>query len=85
MVFTFFFQFRCVPLLIPPDDLMFMRTVHEIYIQHNRLPEALALAIRLGDPALIREDFNAPVNPYVYPPLLTALCPTAQPSQSPVS
>ncbi|KAK7015982.1 hypothetical protein R3P38DRAFT_3569554 [Favolaschia claudopus] len=49
--------------LAPPDDISFLRTAHKIYVQHRKFPEALALAIRLGDPALIREDFNAPGNP----------------------
>lgn len=54
---------RCVNLLPPPDDISFLRTAHTIYVQHHKFPEALALAIRLGDPDLIREDFNAPGNP----------------------
>jgi 26S proteasome regulatory subunit N1 len=32
-------------------------------VQHSKFPEALGLSIRLGDPDLIREDFNAPGNP----------------------
>lgn len=54
---------RCVNLLPPPDDISFLRTAHNIYVQHHKFPEALALAIRLGDPNLVREDFNAPGNP----------------------
>lgn len=42
---------------------MFLQTVHTIYVQHHKFPEALAIAIRLGDPDLVREDFNAPGNP----------------------
>ncbi|KAK7019046.1 26S proteasome regulatory subunit RPN1 [Favolaschia claudopus] len=57
------YMIRCVNLLPPPDDISFLRTAHKIYVQHRKFPEALALAIRLGDPALIREDFNAPGNP----------------------
>ncbi|KAJ7498354.1 hypothetical protein B0H11DRAFT_2381626 [Mycena galericulata] len=37
-------------------------TLHMCATLRN-LSEALALAIRLGDPALIREDFNGPGNP----------------------
>lgn len=55
---------RCVTLLPPPDDIAFLRTAHTIYVQHHKFPEALALAIRLSDSDLIREDFNAPGNPY---------------------
>jgi 26S proteasome regulatory subunit N1 len=49
---------------LPQDDIAFLRTAHQIYIQYDRLPEALGLAIRLGDRDLIREDFKAPANPY---------------------
>ncbi|KAF8206006.1 hypothetical protein K438DRAFT_1817694 [Mycena galopus ATCC 62051] len=57
------YMIRCVNLLPPPDDISFLRTAHKIYVQHCKFPEALTLAIRLGDPELIREDFNAPGNP----------------------
>ncbi|KZT28119.1 26S proteasome regulatory complex non-ATPase subcomplex Rpn1 subunit [Neolentinus lepideus HHB14362 ss-1] len=54
---------RCVNFLPPPDDVTFLRTIHKIYLKHQRFPDALSLAIRLGDPELVREDFNAPGNP----------------------
>ncbi|KAG6873884.1 hypothetical protein C0995_009663 [Termitomyces sp. Mi166 len=54
---------QMVNLLPPPDDVSFLQTAHTIYVQHQKFPEALALAIRLGNPDLIREDFNAPGNP----------------------
>jgi 26S proteasome regulatory subunit N1 len=57
------YMIRCINLLPPPDDLVFLRTAHAIYVQHKKFPEALSLAIRLGDPDLIREDFHAPANP----------------------
>ncbi len=57
------YMVRCVNLLPPPDDIAFLQTAHTIYVQQSKFPEALALAIRLGDPALVREDFNAPGNP----------------------
>ncbi|KAJ7145355.1 armadillo-type protein [Mycena crocata] len=57
------YMIRCVNLLPPPDDIAFLRTAHKIYVKHSKFPEALALAIRLGDPELIRNDFNAPGNP----------------------
>jgi 26S proteasome regulatory subunit N1 len=34
-------------------------------VEHSKFPEALGLSIRLGDPDLIRQDFNAPGNPCV--------------------
>ncbi len=57
------YMIRCVNLLPPPDDLVFLRTAHTIYVQHKKFPESLALAIRLGDADLIRDDFHAPGNP----------------------
>ena len=52
-----------VNLLAPPDDVHFLKTAHDIYVQHQKFPEALSLSLRLSDPDLIREDFNAPANP----------------------
>ncbi|RDB30373.1 26S proteasome regulatory subunit rpn-1 [Hypsizygus marmoreus] len=57
------YMIRCVNLLPPPDDVSFLRTAHTIYVQHHKFPEALALAIRLNNADLVREDFNAPGNP----------------------
>jgi len=57
------YMIRCVNLLPPPDDVSFLRTAHAIYVKHHKFPEALSLAIRLGDSDLIRDDFNAPANP----------------------
>ncbi|KAG1859556.1 26S proteasome regulatory complex non-ATPase subcomplex Rpn1 subunit [Suillus subalutaceus] len=54
---------RCVTLLPPPDDVTFLRTIHKIYLQFSKFPEALGVAIRLNDAALIRQDFNASGNP----------------------
>ena len=54
---------RCVNLLPPPDDVLFLRTAHAIYVKYHKFTEAISLAIRLGDPELIREDFKAPANP----------------------
>ncbi|OBZ67899.1 26S proteasome regulatory subunit RPN1 [Grifola frondosa] len=56
------YMLRCVNLLPPPDDLAFLRTVHVIYAHHHKFPQALSLSIRLGGPALIRQDFNAPAS-----------------------
>ncbi|KAI5888837.1 26S proteasome regulatory complex, non-ATPase subcomplex, Rpn1 subunit [Schizophyllum commune H4-8] len=57
------YMIRCVNLLPPPDDVAFLRTTHSIYSRHSKFPDALSIAIRLGDRELIREDFNAPANP----------------------
>ncbi|KAG2003380.1 26S proteasome subunit RPN2a [Coprinopsis cinerea AmutBmut pab1-1] len=57
------YMIRMVHFLVPPDDKLFLRVAHDIYVQHHKFPEALALSLRLNDPELIREDFNAPGNP----------------------
>ncbi|KAI0037143.1 26S proteasome regulatory complex non-ATPase subcomplex Rpn1 subunit [Vararia minispora EC-137] len=54
------YMLACVSLLPPQDDIAFLQTVHAIYEKHQKFPEALAVAIRLNDPQLIRKDFSAP-------------------------
>ena len=46
-----------VPLLTYPDNDRFVRTAHDIYLQHKQLTQAMSLAIRLNDIALIKSDF----------------------------
>jgi hypothetical protein len=53
----------CVPLLTPPDDNMFLQTAAHIYGQHDRYPEALALAVRLNSETLVRKYYSTPTNP----------------------
>lgn len=48
-----------VPLLALPEDVAFLRTVHAIYRQRNKLTQAMTIAIRLHDLNLIEEDFKA--------------------------
>ncbi|KAI5197748.1 26S proteasome regulatory complex, non-ATPase subcomplex, Rpn1 subunit [Aureobasidium subglaciale] len=48
-----------VPLLTYPDNDRFLHTAHDIYRKHNKLPQALTLAIRLNDFDLIKADFNS--------------------------
>lgn len=48
-----------VPLLTYPDNDRFLRTAHDIYLKYKQLAQAMALAIRLNDMALIRSDFSA--------------------------
>lgn len=57
------YMVSCVNFLAPPDDQTFLETAHALYVKFNKFPEALALAIRLYDPKLIRADFAAPANP----------------------
>lgn len=53
------YMVACVPLLAPPDDLAFLNTAFTIYLENNRLTEALTLAIRLGDESLIKSVFDS--------------------------
>ena len=48
-----------VPLLTYPDNDRFLRTAHDIYVQHKQLAQAISLAIRLNDIDLIKADFAA--------------------------
>lgn len=57
------YMLRCVSYLVPPDDVVFLETIHTIYVRRSKFPEALAVAIRLGDKELIKSDFEAPANP----------------------
>ncbi|GMM28369.1 proteasome regulatory particle base subunit [Martiniozyma asiatica (nom. inval.)] len=53
------YMVACVPLLAPPDDLKFLNTAYTIYLQNNKLPEALSLAIRIDDESYIKSVFDA--------------------------
>lgn len=59
------FDSSCVHFLVPPDDAAFLRVAHDLYMLHGKFPEAISLAIRLGDPKMIRKDFDASGNPFV--------------------
>ena len=48
-----------VNLLTYPEDQQFLRTAHDIYKHYNKLTQAIVLAIRLNDVALIRADFES--------------------------
>ena len=48
-----------VPLLAYPEDESTLRTAHEIYRKYDKLAQAMTLAIRLNDVALINENFEA--------------------------
>ena len=52
-----------VNLLTYPEDLDFLRTAHDIYKQYDQLPQAITLAIRLGDLDLINADFDSTQDP----------------------
>ncbi|KAI5449751.1 proteasome regulatory particle base subunit [Naganishia albida] len=57
------YMISCVPLLVAPDDKEFLRAAAAIYALHGKFPEALALAVRLRDRALVRKYFEGPKNP----------------------
>ena len=52
-----------VNLLTYPDNETFLRTAHEIYIQHKQYTNAMVLAIRLHDEELIEADYKATDDP----------------------
>jgi 26S proteasome regulatory subunit N1 len=60
--FTYEF-FSCVNFLPPPEDIAFLKTAHTIYRQHDQLPEALKMSIRLNDMEMIKDDWNACQDP----------------------
>ncbi|KAI9728583.1 MAG: proteasome regulatory particle base subunit [Cirrosporium novae-zelandiae] len=48
-----------VNLLTYPEDQQFLQTAHKIYRQYNELAQAMVIAIRLNDMALIKEDITS--------------------------
>ena len=46
-----------VNLLTYPEDIEFLTTAHDIYVQYKQLARAVVIAIRLHDIELIRKDF----------------------------
>lgn len=52
------YMVSCVPLLAPPDDTAFLHTAFSIYLAHGQLTQALTLAIKLDNEALISQVFG---------------------------
>ncbi len=52
-----------VNLLMYPDNEQFLRTAHDIYKTYKEYTQAMVIAIRLNDFALIREDFEGTTDP----------------------
>ncbi|RPA75452.1 putative 26S proteasome regulatory subunit mts4 [Ascobolus immersus RN42] len=44
--------------LSPPEDYIFLKTIHEIYIKFNKLQQAMQVAVRLNDVKLVQEDLD---------------------------
>lgn len=57
------YMISCVAYLAPPDDQAFLRVVHELYIKHDKFPEALSISLRLADRDLILKDYQNAGNP----------------------
>lgn len=56
----------CVSYLDSPDDMICLRTAHDIYLKHDKYAEALLIAIRMSDKALIQSLFDGCSDPYVH-------------------
>ncbi|KAF4513317.1 hypothetical protein G6O67_000605 [Ophiocordyceps sinensis] len=50
-------------LLTYPDNEIFLRTAHEIYVEYEQFTQAMVLAIRLHDLNMIRADFGKAKDP----------------------
>lgn len=57
------YMLSCVSYLPPPDDKQYLQTVHKIYRDQNKFTEAIQVAIKIGEPDLIKEDFSACTDP----------------------
>ncbi|GJJ69799.1 26S proteasome regulatory subunit N1 [Entomortierella parvispora] len=53
----------CVNYLESPDDAICLRTAHDIYMKHGKFSEALLIAIRMSDKALIQTVFDSCQDP----------------------
>ena len=52
-----------VNLLTYPDNELFLRTAHNIYLEHKQLTQAMVIAIRLNDVELINSDYEKTDDP----------------------
>ncbi|KAF9585414.1 proteasome regulatory particle base subunit [Lunasporangiospora selenospora] len=53
----------CVSYLESPDDTTCLRTAHDIYLKHDKYAEAMLVAIRMADKALIQTLFDGCEDP----------------------
>ena len=56
---TCLYMVSMVNLLTYPEDHQFLKTAHDIYIEYNKLAQAMVIAIRLNDLELIRQDLDS--------------------------
>ena len=55
----------CVPFEAVVDDQIVLKTVHEIYRKVGDMPQAMALALRINDQTMIKDDFDSCIDPYL--------------------
>lgn len=55
---TCLYMSSMVNLLTYPEDLNFLKTIHQIYMKYGKLAQAMLIAIRLNDTDLIHETFD---------------------------
>lgn len=55
---TCLYMSSMVNLLTYPEDLNFLKTIHQIYMKYGKLAQAMVIAIRLNDNDLIHETFE---------------------------
>lgn len=77
------YMIACVQLLPPPEDISFLQTAYSIYLSELQLPEALSLAIRLGNEDMIRSVFDATSDPIVHQQLAYILAAQRVPFEHP--
>lgn len=53
------YMISCSPLLPPPTDMGFLETARKIYRKFGRPSQCLPLSIKLGNPELIKEDWES--------------------------
>lgn len=49
----------CVPFETYPDDIVLLKTTHQIYRSSSKFPEALSISIRLNSSVMIKDDFDS--------------------------
>lgn len=52
--------------MTPPDDVIILKTAHDIYKAFNQYPAALQVALKLNDLELIKDDFATCPDPYLF-------------------
>jgi 26S proteasome regulatory subunit N1 len=53
----------CVSYVPFPEDVEILKTVRQIYLKFQKIPEALSISMRLNNPEMIKSDFNSCKDP----------------------